>query len=138
MMRELSLDLFGEMFAAFGANKGAEDKKLAIALAEDAGKHADEGERQQGYAKTAKDSIRRAMSAESRTELVRIAAWHFEKCARSFRASAVGFESAAKLQKRAKARRKFLQQAAEMTRLAAQADLAICEIDEFLQKGTVK
>lgn len=136
MIREMSLDLFGELFTAFVSKPNREEKKLAAALVEDALAHADGGDEQKKYAETAKGSIRRALNAESRNELARIAVWHYEKCAASFRRAADGFESAAKLQNRAKSRRKFLQKAGEMARYAAQAELTICEIEEFRREGT--
>jgi hypothetical protein len=136
MIREMSLDLFGEMFAAFTApERKAEDKKLAAALVEDAAKHAAKGVEQQKYARTAQNSIRGGASAESRRELARIAVWHYENCAASFRQSAIGFESAAKLQARAKSRRALLQKAGEIARCVARAELAITEIDEFYGEG---
>jgi hypothetical protein len=137
MIREMSLDLFGEMFTAFASKPNAEDKKLAAAIVEDARAHAAKGAQQQGYARTATNAIRRAVSAESRRELARIAVWHYEKCAENFRQSAVGFESAARLQSGAKSRRRLLRKAAETARCAAQAELSMREIEEFQTEGVV-
>jgi hypothetical protein len=129
MIREMSLDLFGEMFTAFAPR--AEDKRLAAAIVKDARKHATRGGEQQKYAQTAKDSIEKALSAESRRELARIAVWHYENCAENFRRSATGFESASRLQTSPRLCRALLLKAEDATRRASEAALAIGEIENF-------
>ena len=134
MVREIGLELFGEMFSAFAVTKPTiEEKRLARALAEDGRRHFLSGEEQRKYAGTAELSIQRAASEKSRRELGRIAVWHYERSAESFRGAAIGFESAAKLQTSLRARRAFFDKANRAARLAAQAELSICEIEETLQ-----
>ena len=129
MLREMSLDLFGEMFPAFAPR--AEDKRLAAAIVKDARKHAARGDEQQKYAQTARNSIARASSAESRRELARIAVWHYETGAENFRRSAIGFESASRLQTSSRLRRALLLKAKAAERRAAEVALAISEIEDF-------
>ena len=135
MVREIGLELFGEMFSAFAATAKpkAQEKRLARALAEDARRHFSSGEEQQRYAKTAELSMSCTVSEKSRKELGRIAVWHYERSAESLRRAAVGFESAAKLQGSHRARRAFFDKANRAARMAAQADLFVREIEESLQ-----
>jgi hypothetical protein len=128
MIQEMSLDLFGERFAVFAPPSGAQDSELAKALTDDAGEHAVEAGRQQKYAAMARNLIRETASGESRRELVRIAVWHYERCAAGFRQAVVSFESAAKIQKAETARRKLLKKAEVMAESAMRAELAVLEL----------
>jgi hypothetical protein len=137
MIQEMSLDLFGEMFTVFVPKPSAEDIKLANALADDAEKNAGDGSEQQKYAEMARTLITNAENDESRTELARIAGWHYERCAVSFRHSVVSFESAAKIQKDEKLRRQLLKKAEATAEFAMQAELSVLELtsDEKKRKG---
>jgi hypothetical protein len=137
MIQEMSLDLFGERFAVFMPTPSTEDIKLAEALTEDAARHAGEAGKQQEYAEAARKLSTETAPAESRRELMRIAAWHYERCADSFRQAVVSFESAAKIQKAENPRRKLLKKAAAMAELAMRAECAIVELKtrEKTRKG---
>jgi len=128
MIQEMSLDLFGNGFTVFAPKPSAEDVRLAKALTEDGAKNADDAERQQNYAEMARTLIANAENDESRTELTRIAVWHYERCAAGFRRSVVGFESAAKIQKTESVRRQLLKKAEAMAESAMQAELAMLEL----------
>src|SRR5215213_8427911 len=123
MIQEMSLDLFGERFAVFAPPAGAEDLKLAKALTEDAAKHVAEAGKQHKYAEMARVLIMETAQAESRRELIRIAVWHYERCAAGFRRAVVSFESAARIQKASDAR-KLLKKAEATADSAARAERA--------------
>src|SRR4051812_23265686 len=108
MIHEISLNSFGREFAAFVPKPSVEDIKLANALADDAEQNAVEAGRQRKYAEMAQALITNAENDKSRTELTQIAVWHYKLCGASFRQSVVGFESAAKIQKDQRLRRKLL------------------------------
>jgi hypothetical protein len=137
MFQEMSLDLFGERFAVFAPSPRAEDVKLAEALTEDAAKHAAEAGKQRKFAGAARNLIKETGHRESRCELVRIAVWHYERCAAGFRQSVVGFESAAKIQKAPDARRRLLKKAAAMAEAAERMERAALELrrHEKMKKG---
>jgi hypothetical protein len=128
MIREMSLDLFGERFAVFVAPPSAEDLKLAKALKDDAAKHAGEAAKQRKYAEMAQNLIRQTTPHESRRELICIAVWHYERCAGSFRQAVVSFESAAKIQRSSDARRRLLKKAEAFAEFAMRAELAVLEL----------
>ena len=128
MIQEMSLDLFGDRFAVFAAKPGAEEIKLAKALTEDADAHADEAEKQRDYAEMARTLAANAENGESRRELVRIALWHYERCAAGFRSAVIQFESAAKIQNTEGARRRLLKKTEAMAELAMQAELSVLEL----------
>lgn len=134
MIQEMSLDLFGERFAVFAPKSGAEDAKLAKALAEDAANHSAEATRQQNYAEMAQEFIVNAGNEEIRREIICIAAWHYERCAISFRHSVVSFESAAKIERSESQRRRLLKKAEAMGEFAMQAELAILELKDGEKK----
>jgi hypothetical protein len=140
MIQEMSLDLFGEMFTVFVPKPSAEDIKLAKALASDGEEHAAEGNEQQNYAAMARTLIANAENDESRTELARIAVWHYEKCAAGFRHSVVSYESAAKIQKDEKLRRRLLKKAEAAAELVMRAELSVLELtsDEKKREGGSK
>jgi len=137
MIQEMSLDLPGEMFTVFAAKPSAEEINLANALARDAEQNAAEGNEEQKYAEMARTLITNAENDTHRTEIARIAVWHYEKCAAGFRRSVVGFESAAKIQKDEKMCGKLLKKAETMAELAMQAELSVLELtgDEKKRKG---
>ncbi|HEY8562208.1 MAG TPA: hypothetical protein VIL74_17670 [Pyrinomonadaceae bacterium] len=126
MMREMSLDVFGEQFPVFAATPRAEDIKLAKDLAEDAARHAGEALKQRAYAETARGSVKAA--PENLCELARIAVWHYERSAEAFRRSVVGFESAAKIERGEKTRRNLSKRAAAMIEAARRAERAAREL----------
>lgn len=137
MIQEMSLDLFGERFTVFTPKPGAEDIKLAEALAEDAAGQRAEAEKQREYAEMARTLITGAENGESRRELARIAVWHYERSAASFRSAVVSFESAARIQKAERMRRRLLKKAEAMAESAKRAELAVLELgrDEKMKIG---
>ena len=138
MIQEMSLDLFGEMFTVFVPKPSAEDIKLANALVKDGEQHADEGKEQQNYAEMARTLIANAENDKSRAELSRIAVWHYERCANGFRHSVVSYESAAKIQKTEKSRRKLLKKAEMMAEFAMQAELSVLELMSDEKKRRIR
>lgn len=133
----MSLDLFGERFAVFVPKPSAEEIGLANALVDDAEQHLNEGSEQQKYAEMARTLIANAENDAHRTELALIAVWHYEKCAAGFRRAVVSFESAAKIQKDEKMRRKLLKKAEATAESAMQAELSVLELtsNEKKRKG---
>jgi hypothetical protein len=143
MIQEMSLDLFGERLAVFVSSPGAEEAKLAKALTQDAARHAGEAGKQRKYAGMARALIRETANDESRRELIRIAVWHYERCAAGFRQAVVSFESAAKIQKATGARRKWLKKAetaADSKEAAMRAEFAAGELKTSvkMKKGGLK
>ena len=129
MIKEMSLDMFGEMFTVFAPQANAEeDIKPANALTEDGARHAGEAAKQLEYAETARASMRAARQTENIGELARISVWHYESCAAAFRRSVLSFESAAKIERAENARRKMLKKARAMAESARQAELAALEL----------
>jgi len=134
MIQEMSLDLFGERFAVLMPKPGAEEIKLANALVNDGEQNSVEGRRQQKYAEMAHSLIVNAENDAHRTELARIAAWHYEKSGAGFRRSSVSFESAAKIQEDEKTRRRLLKKAGTAAELAMQAELSVLEVTSGQKK----
>ncbi|HVE56667.1 MAG TPA: hypothetical protein VNB22_07555 [Pyrinomonadaceae bacterium] len=138
MIQELSLDLFGEMLTAFTPKPSAEEIRLANALVADGEQNTVEGREQQKYAEMARALIVTAENEARRTELARIAVWHYEKSGTGFRRSTVSFESAAKIQKNEKLRRKLLKKAETAAELAMQAELSVLEVTSDQKKRRIK
>ena len=128
MIQEMSLDLFGERFAVFTPKPSVEDIKLADALTADADGQAADAAEQREYAGKAEALITVAENEAHRRELARIAVWHYERSAASFRSALLGFESAARIQTAERARRRLLKKAAAMAELAARAQRAVLEL----------
>jgi hypothetical protein len=135
MVKEMSLEMVSERLTVPVRQPGARAAELAEALAEDAAGHAREAGRQREYAELAQEMMSSAANDESRRELIRIAAWHYERCAAGFRQAVVSFESAAKIER--KNRLELLKKAETMAELAMRAELAGLELkdDEKKKKG---
>jgi hypothetical protein len=136
MIQEMSPALFSENFAAFASPQGGEEAKLATELIKDAAKHAAGARRQRKYAVMARELIGETTApVESRAELSRIAAWHYERCADGFRRSVVSCESAAKIQRSESARRRLLKKAATLAEAAEKAQRAGLELRATKKTG---
>jgi hypothetical protein len=70
---------------------------------------------------------------ESRRELIRIAVWHYERCAAGFRRAVVSFESAARIQK-ASGAPKLLKKAEATGASAVRAERAARELKTSEEK----
>lgn len=130
MIQEMSLDLFGERFTIFTPKPSAEDIKLAEALTDEGSAHAAQAEREREFAELAKALITGAENDSKRRALARIAVWHYERSAASFRRAHLSFESAARIRKVEKSRRRILKKAEAMAESADDAQLAARELGQ--------